>query len=562
MGLKMAGERIEGARLVGSVWHYSKRIPDRLQKAYDLPAWKRGTMGTKDPNEARRRARAMLTELDEMAARLDSLAHRARHFGELSDAEREAVQAEAAANVATLPPDQRQLIQKAGDVFAAGRDMKGHELAAAFMQAGAGADFDLKDKIGEASDSAERELQGVQDAAVIELHRKKGRTIRQALTAAKVIEPCETAPDIRAAMESFCAAKGYVHTAARKDKTREQYEYAVRRFAEFAGSVPLEDLKRKHLADFAAAFLRLPVTSRADVRPLAFHDAVKIADDENLPRTSLRTRDKSLVSLKVVMAHAVDVGLLDSPDPWVGYAPAEAKTKVSTKRQRKPHSFSREEMRALIEHVRHRSPETIDFWAPLLGAHQGLRIEEVCQAKVSDFAMYEGHLCITVTDEGEDQSVKTANSYRTVPLHPAVLESGFADFLARRREAGADFLFQRARGGKVKELAPDKYGRLADAYGKRFRKVEIAALKITGYRVGFHSFRHGWTDLAREVSMNYECRLALAGRDAETGERLLDGTEKRYGHGFSIARLAEELGKIRILDAAPAAPADAGTSPS
>lgn len=356
---------------------------------------------------------------------------------------------------------------------------------------------------------------------------------------------------LRDVMGRYCDARGYVHTTTRKNKTRGQYEYAVRRFMEFAGAVSLADLGRRHLSDFAAEFLRLPVSSRPDIRPLPFHEAVKAADKEELPRASARTRDQNLGLRKSVMAYAVKEGLRLGDDPWSGYTPTEARQKVSEKQKKKPHSFSRAEMQKIIEHVRaYRHPETVDFWGPILAAHHGMRIEEYSQLRVADFAAHEGHLCVSVTDAGPDQTVKTANSLRTVSLHPKLIEWGFGDYVAARRLAGADFLFRRLdqRSGALVELTPDAYGRLADAYGKRFRNHDLLKIGITGHRAGTHSFRHGWTDLARNSGVIYEHRLALAGRDAETGERLLDATEKRYGHGFSIAVLAAEISKIMVLD--------------
>ena len=46
-------EKIEGAKLIGRTWHYYKRVPKRLVDAYGLPEFKRGSMQTKDPDEAK-----------------------------------------------------------------------------------------------------------------------------------------------------------------------------------------------------------------------------------------------------------------------------------------------------------------------------------------------------------------------------------------------------------------------------------------------------------------------------------------------------------------------------
>ncbi|MFT4148961.1 MAG: site-specific integrase [Paracoccaceae bacterium] len=553
----MGSIEIEGARLIGETWHYYKRIPVRLREAYSLPEFKRGSMKTKDPDQARRLARSMLTELDELGAKLDSVSARLRVFGDLSPAGQEAVKAEADSNVAALPPDQRQLIRKAGGVFEAGRDMRRQEVTAAFLEAGRGADFDMMDVYGDEYDPDEREEAEVTQAASAAMRKRKGTAIREALSAAKVIDTDVQTMTLRGAMERFCGQKGYIHTETRKNKTRGQYEYAVRRFMEYTGPVALADLTRRHLADFAADFLRLPKAAPREVAAMAFWDVVKAADKANLHRVSPRTRDQNIVFLKSLMGYSVKEELRPGPDPWSRYTVTAAQEKVSEKRKRKPYVFSRDDMRAIIAHVSAtRHHDTIDYWGPLLGAHHGMRIEEYCQTRVQDFTTEEGHLCINITDAGDDQSVKTSNSFRTIPIHPKLIELGFADYIRRRREAGADFLFlsQERWGGELVELTPNSYGRLAEAYGKRFKKTDLQKVGISGYRAGSHSFRHGWTDLARGAGMDPEHRLALAGRDADSDFKLLDATEKRYGHGFSIATLAASLALVNVLDD----PADAG----
>lgn len=169
----MASDKIEGARRIGQTWHYYKRIPKRLQKTYGLPEFRRGTMGTTDSTKARQLARAMLTELDELESKLDSVASRLRHFDRLTEAEQESVVSEAETNVAALPHDQRQLVQASGGVFAAGRDMKRHEVTAAFLTTGNDAEYELKDDTGEGFDPEEREEAETLQAASAAMHDRK-----------------------------------------------------------------------------------------------------------------------------------------------------------------------------------------------------------------------------------------------------------------------------------------------------------------------------------------------------------------------------------------------------
>ena len=545
-------EKIEGAKLIGRIWHYYKRVPKRLVDAYGLPEFKRGSMQTKDPDKARVLARAMLGELDELAEKLDSVPERVKVFGDLSAKEQDQLERDIAQNVGALPHDQRQLLQKAGSVMKARSDMEAHEVSAAFMTGAIGAEYRVKDDIGEEYDPDEREVEEAADESFLALQQRKGKALRSALNAADVIEPTADADSsLRVVLGEFCDAKGYVHTDKIKNKTRGQYEYAVRRFVEYHGDLSLADLSRKHLSDFAADFLKLPVSPRKDIRPLAFWDAVKAADRENLPRASVRTRNQNLTLLKSLMAYAAKEGDNERADPWAGYTPTVAKGKYSAARKKKKHVFIRDEVKRIVGYTsKTRNSDTVDFWGPLWGAFHGLRLEEVSQMRIGDVTNEEGFLCLSVTDEGELQKVKNENTFRTIPIHLGLVDRGFEDFVARRRQAGGDMLFMEAErwGGKLHEIAHDGQGRFGTMYGTRFTR-ELGKLNIQGYKAGYHSFRHAWTDLARNAGIDPEQRRALAGRESDEdsfGPRV-DRVENNYGHGFAISVLADSLNKLRPL---------------
>lgn len=542
---------IEGARRIGATWYYWKRTPDRLVKAFGLPEFRRESMRTKDPDEAARLARAYLTELDELARKLDSISSRVRHFDQLSEAAKDKLDADIEARIAKLPVDQRKLLGAEGGIWGAGKAMRRFEGASAFLQAGLGAEYSLKDVIGETYDPEEREEEEARDQASIDRAKKKVTSYRSALTAAGVIESAaNAATGLRSLLEKYCEAKGYIHTSTVKNKTRGQFEYSVRRFIEYHGDLPLADLKVGHLSCFAADFLKLPVSSRKDIRPLAFHDAVRAGEREGLPRTSERTRDQNLTHLKALMAYAVKEGDRDAPDPWAGYTVTEKKGKVSAGRVKKRYVFSRDEIKAIVSNTgKIRDPNTVDYWGPLFGAFHGLRLEEVSQLRVADITTEEGILCVSVTDEGELQKVKNTNTFRTIPVHEGLVDRGFADFVLRRRQAGGDMLFMEAKrwGGKLSEIAFDGQGRYGTFYGSRFGRV-LEKMEIVGYKAGFHSFRHAWTDLARNAGIDPEQRRALAGRDSTTDEYRVDNTEDRYGHGFSVRVLAKSLNSLKPLD--------------
>jgi len=75
----------------------------------------------------------------------------------------------------------------------------------------------------------------------------------------------------------------------------------------------------------------------------------------------------------------------------------------------------------------------IDEWKRVLIAlirYTGARVNEICQLRVQDINLAEGYLVIT--DEGQGQVLKTANSSRIIPLHPKLYELGIERYVNGR----------------------------------------------------------------------------------------------------------------------------------
>jgi hypothetical protein len=65
------------------------------------------------------------------------------------------------------------------------------------------------------------------------------------------------------------------------------------------------------------------------------------------------------------------------------------------------------------------------YWAPILGPFLGARIEEICQLRIEDVQRVNGTWCVRVCDLDANQKIKTASSFRRVPLHEVVINTGF-----------------------------------------------------------------------------------------------------------------------------------------
>jgi integrase len=152
-----------------------------------------------------------------------------------------------------------------------------------------------------------------------------------------------------------------------------------------------------------------------------------------------------------------------------------------------------------------------EYWAPLVSLHSGLRIEEVCQLRVSDVREHEGQPFFRIID-GEDQELKNDNARRNVPIHEDLIRCGFMDFVQAGRKARNEWLFS--------ELKADKYGRKSSTFGKRWnRKLrKVISLKAEDHTKVFHSFRHLFKHIARQCKIQEQVHDALSGHGSKQTE--------------------------------------------
>lgn len=212
------------------------------------------------------------------------------------------------------------------------------------------------------------------------------------------------------------------------------------------------------------------------------------------------------------------------------------------------------------------------YWVPLIGIFHGTRVREALQLIAADFGL-EGNVYVmnirtdlVAQDEAEgkapsgDQhsadslselrSVKTSSTRRRVPVHPTLLELGFADFIATRRDAegSAALLFPSSlpRPGGV----TPKLGR---SYEQAFLRFVRDRLKL-GSGLGNHGLRHQLEDRIREAQARNGVWPAGLGQQYTGRKRtrtldmhvlLEEGSEADYGSGY---RPESMLPYVRQID--------------
>ena len=148
-------------------------------------------------------------------------------------------------------------------------------------------------------------------------------------------------------------------------------------------------------------------------------------------------------------------------------------------------------------------------WGAVIGLYTGARVSEVGQLALVDFTTVDGVPCMTITDEGEGQSVKNEPSLRTIPIHPDLITLGLMERVEKLRKQGEKRLFPKIKIGSVNGQGDW----LSKAFG---RHIEVAGIaKPDKGKYGFHSLRKTAVQTMKSAKVPLEWRCAYVGHDLD-----------------------------------------------
>lgn len=142
-------------------------------------------------------------------------------------------------------------------------------------------------------------------------------------------------------------------------------------------------------------------------------------------------------------------------------------------------------------------------------ALHGARVSEIGQLALVDFTTVDGIPCLTITDEGEGQSVKNHPSLRIIPIHPDLIALGLMERVERLREEGAKRLFPKVKIGSVNGQGDW----LSKAFGRHILAGGIS--KPAKGKHGFHSLRKTAIQTMKAAKVPLEWRCAYVGHDLD-----------------------------------------------
>ena len=165
-------------------------------------------------------------------------------------------------------------------------------------------------------------------------------------------------------------------------------------------------------------------------------------------------------------------------------------------------------------------------WLPWLAALSGARIGEVAQLWGNRITTEDGIAVMVIRPAEDGGSLKNEASERTVPIHPAILEAGFLEFV---RQRGSGPLFYRRSSGDPSRKHASK--------GVTNRLAEwIREQGFTDPRKApNHALRHWFITKGQSLGILDSVIEAIVGHE--------DGSDYRHGH---TPTLAEAVAKVPV----------------
>lgn len=325
------------------------------------------------------------------------------------------------------------------------------------------------------------------------------------------------------------AFEGWKKERDRPNGTLHEYGRAIEMFIQLNGNLAVLEIKRSHARTFREALQLVPksrkgVLLKASLPELSAHGRAH----PSIQKVSPGTVNKQLGAVQAIAGWGRHNGLVPEDAPWSD--PFEEMRLDEEQSQREP--FDARDLQIIFNAPLFTERELpvgakgeAGIWLPLLALFAGARQAEYAGLRASDIRE-DGVTLVPLMwfarDAKSGRRLKTKSSERVVPIHPQLVEIGFLNYVAKRREEGEHaWLFP--------TVAPDQKGGLR-AWAKWWGRHLRNHVGVKDTNKVFHSFRHGFQDALRQATPDEELRDALAGRSSGKS------VSRRYGAKAMLER--------------------------
>jgi integrase len=192
-------------------------------------------------------------------------------------------------------------------------------------------------------------------------------------------------------------------------------------------------------------------------------------------------------------------------------------------------NFKDEEVRRMLDFVA--GFDDWRKWVFSIAAYTGMRRTEIVQLRREDLYLDSAsqRYYFLVTDRGPEQTIKTANARRRVPIHRQLLEMGLVEYC--RQTDDHDRIFP--------DLKPRK---ISDWYSSTLAKqCDVPDVNEFELRLRVHSFRATVVTKLRGRNINTAIVQQII------GHKITDaGITDNYTHDFQVADLVEAMDTLRF----------------
>jgi integrase len=298
-------------------------------------------------------------------------------------------------------------------------------------------------------------------------------------------------------------AKQTVAEGRKKLDTVTQDRKTVNLFSTWIGKRSAESIDKKDVREFRNLIAELPLkyNTRRGYQGLSLVNMAEKGRNESLQKRELRTIAKEISAISSFFSWLVSEGYANE-NPTFGLTPRFDKTKgrlpcYTFDQLNAVFSsplFTGCESRTGKEHlVGDTKVRDWRYWLPLCAMFTGARVGELAQLRPEDVREEAGIWIFDLVNDDDKvkaTSLKSPASRRTVPIHTSLRDFGFLNYVEILKAAGSVRLFP--------ELKVNNRGQHGATPSRFLRKyLERLGIKTEGDGLGFHSFRHTFTDELR-----------------------------------------------------------------
>lgn len=263
------------------------------------------------------------------------------------------------------------------------------------------------------------------------------------------------------------------------EQTKGQYEAVYRLFDQWGDHPHLGEITKRRASEFLEAVSKFdPNWGRSPETKRRTYAELAEAFGSTGRSLANRTVNRYATALSLVWQWAQRRGHFSGENPW-----EEQYRSVSKKRSNGKAPFTIDELRVLLAAApevrpnRHSTDNTLR-WLALISAYSGMRLNEMCDRKVSDLQQEDGVWYFNVVN------AKTEAGDRRVPLHSKIIAAGLLDFAKH----GEEWLFPNLKAGGPDQKRSWYVSKRFTEYRRRLGVVRMNDRNDRD-RVDFHSFR-------------------------------------------------------------------------